>query len=73
MINAKYITHCGYSIENNIARDIRLSRNVVNKESMIVSRLLWTDWRRRICKSLKTLSITYSKRLLFISLQIHQL
>ena len=32
-INAKYITHCGYSIENNIASDIRLSRNVVNKES----------------------------------------
>ena len=31
--NAKYITHCGYSIENNIASDIRLSRNVVNKES----------------------------------------
>ena len=30
---AKYITHCGYSIENNIAIDIRLSRNVVNKES----------------------------------------
>ena len=25
---AKYITHCGYSIENNIASDIRLSRNV---------------------------------------------
>ena len=33
MDNAKYITHCGYSIENNIASDIRLSRNVVNKES----------------------------------------
>ena len=32
-VNAKYITHCGYSIENNIASDIRLSRNVVNKES----------------------------------------
>ena len=26
---AKYITHCGCSIENNIASDIRLSRNVV--------------------------------------------
>ena len=33
IINAKYITHCGYSIENNIASDFRLSRNVVNKES----------------------------------------
>ena len=33
IINAKYITHCGYGIENNIASDIRLSRNVVNKES----------------------------------------
>ena len=28
MFNAKYITHCGYSIENNIASDIRLSHNV---------------------------------------------
>ena len=27
-INAKYITHYGYSIENNIASDIRLSRYV---------------------------------------------
>ena len=31
--NAKYITHCGCSIENNITIDSRLSRNVVNKGS----------------------------------------
>ena len=44
---AKYITHCGYSIENNIASDIRLSRNcnVVNKESKSSRRFV------RICNT----------------------
>ena len=45
VVNAKYITHCGYSIENNIASDIRLSRNVVNKESKSSRRFV------RICNT----------------------
>ena len=44
-LNAKYITHCGYSIKNNIASDIRLSRNVVNKESKSSRRFV------RICNT----------------------
>ena len=44
-VNAKCITHCGYSIENNIASDIRLSRNVVNKGSKSSRRFV------RICNT----------------------
>ena len=39
-VNAKYITHCGYSIENNIASDIRLSRNVCSWSCLTTMQIL---------------------------------